>query len=144
MPTDASVLRKIEVGLDNVITTVVSSCATALSIYVRSKEPFAAFAVSSVKATSSAVTFSPSVKNASSRIVKVHVSPSSDSSYPVARSFSKFSSALYFTSVLCIIGEFPCPQPLVGSSVSGSEPMAIMTLSLTVFVILVSFLSPSD
>ncbi len=42
---------------------------------------------------------------------------------------------MYFTNVLCTIGELPCPQPLVGSNVSGSDPMAMTTLSSAWFVV---------
>ena len=37
---------------------------------------------------------------------------------------------MYFTRVLCTMGALPWPQPWVGSRVSGSEPMAMITLSL--------------
>ena len=78
MPTDASVLRKMDVGCESVICTVCSSVASARSIYVRSTAPCAALAVSSVKATSCAVTGVPSVKLASSRSVNVQTSASSE------------------------------------------------------------------
>ncbi len=66
MPTVATVLRKEEVGLLRVNTTVVLSTAVASSRKVRSREDWLVFAVRKVKATSWAVTGWPSVNLASS------------------------------------------------------------------------------
>ena len=78
MPTVATVFRKVEVGLTRVKTTVVSSGVSTFSRKVRSREDWLSLAVRKVKATSSAVRGSPSVKNTSSRIAKVQVRPSSE------------------------------------------------------------------
>ena len=94
--------------------TMVSSTASAWSSIVKSLTELASFTVLYVNATSSAVSGSPSVKDTSSRIFTVQVSPSSLTEYSVARSYPMVRSVLVTVRVLWISGSWTCspaPQP---------------------------------
>ena len=85
-----------------------------------------------VKATSSAVSASPSVNFASVRILNVHTMPSSLHSYDVARSLCRPMSASVLISVDWINGSCTCSphphetkgsNPASGSALVGMETM---------------------
>ena len=81
MPMTASVYRSALNGLSRLISTVVSSVATASFIMDRSHSDASAFRMPlRVKATSRAVSGWPSVNFTSSRMANVHVRPSADAS----------------------------------------------------------------
>ena len=93
-----------EYGLFILNSTVVSSRAAASFSMVKSLTELVSLSVLYVNATSSAVSFSPSVNDTSSRMVTVQVSPSSLASIPVARSYPIFRSVVVTVNVLWIKG----------------------------------------
>ena len=99
-----------------------------LSIIVKSISEPDSFAVWYVNATSCAVTFSPSVNLASSLIVTVHVNLSSDTLYPVAKSFSNpsFLSLLNNVEKNTLVID-PWPPVVASNPASGSSPIATIS-----------------